>query len=62
VNCAVIFSFTAEFGDEFLVAILRARAGNDLPVGDQEGGIRSLTINDSLLAMFILQIARTADL
>jgi hypothetical protein len=51
VNWAVIFSVAVEFDDGFLVASLGAGVGNGLPVDDQEGGIRSLTINDSLLAI-----------
>jgi hypothetical protein len=55
VNCAVIFSVAVEFDDGPVVASLRAGAGNDLaclPIEDQDGGICSLTINDSLLAIF----------
>jgi hypothetical protein len=51
VNWAVIFSVAVEF-DGYLVARLGAGVGSGLPVDDQEGGIRSLTINDSLLAIF----------
>ena len=54
-NCAVIFSVAVEFDDGPLVASLRVGAGNNpacLPIEDQDGGICSLTINDSLLAIF----------
>jgi hypothetical protein len=48
-------SIAVEFDDGPLVASLRVGAGNDvacLPIEDQDGGICSLTINDSLLAIF----------
>lgn len=54
-NCAVIVSIAVEFDDGPFVASLRVGAGKDvtcLPIEDQDGGICSLTINDSLLAIF----------
>ena len=51
-NWAVIFSVAVASDDGFLVASLGAGVGNGLAVDDQEGGIRSLTINDSLFAIF----------